>query len=283
MTRALGMAYRMEGPAALTGDWRRFGFLATRLAVIEFKLRFFGSVLGYLWTLMRPLLLFGVLYGVFSQILRLGTGVRFYPIMLLMNIVLYTYFGESTAGAVACVVDRENLVRKIHFPRMVIPLSVTLTAAMNLLTNLVAVIVFVAAAGVPVRLTWLEFPLLLVALFVLTTGLAMLLSSLYVPFRDVRPIWDVILQALFYATPIIFPLEQIAHRSQFAAHVAMCNPFATILVQARHAVLDPHAPSAASAIGGAVYLLIPAAILIGIFLVGLFTFDRLAPRIAEEL
>ena len=122
---------RILGPSALAGGPRRFATLAWTMAVLEFKLKFFGSVLGYLWQLMKPLMLFGVLYVVFTQFVRIGAGVAHYPVVLLTGIVTYTFFGEATGGCVTCVVDRENLVRRIHFPRIVIPLSVILTAYFN--------------------------------------------------------------------------------------------------------------------------------------------------------
>lgn len=273
----------MTGPAAISGDPRRFWHLALTLAFTDFKLRFFGSVLGYFWTLARPLMLFGVLYFVFSQIVPLGANVSFYPLILLSGVFLYSYFAEATSAAVQSVVDRENLVRKIHFPRMVIPLSVTLTASFNLLLNLVVVFFFMAVSGVEVRLTWLELPALLVLLVLFATGIAMLLSALFVSYRDVRPIWDVVAQALFYATPVIYPIEQVAARNETLAQVAMCNPLAAIIQQFRYALIDPDAQSAGEALGGVEMLLIPGALLVGVFVLGLWVFNRMAPRIADEL
>ena len=276
-------AYRMTGPAAISGDPRRFVALALTLAFTDFKLRFFGSVLGYFWTLVRPLMLFGVLYFVFSQIVPLGANVSYYPLILLSGVVLYSYFAEATSASVRSVVERENLVRKIHFPRMVIPLSVTLTASFNLLLSLVVVFFFMAASGVEVRLTWLELPVLIVLLALFATGLAMLLSALFVSFRDVRPIWDVITQALFYATPVIYPIEQVAARNETLAQIAMCNPLAAIIQQFRYAMIDPNAQSAGEALGGAWMLLVPASVILAMFALGLWVFDHMAPRIADEL
>jgi ABC-2 type transport system permease protein len=276
-------AQRVRGPAALAGDRGRFWNLATTLAVTDFKLRFFGSALGYLWTLVRPLLFFGVLYVVFTRLVRVGGGVAHYPSILLTAIVLYTFFAEATATAVTSVVDRESLVRKVQFPRLVIPLSTTLTAGFNLLANLVAVFVFLLLQGITPHWGWLELPLLVALLFALAAGAAALVSALYVPFRDVKPIWEVGLQALFYATPVIYPYEVVRDHSVTAAHLVMCNPLAAIIQQTRHAVIDPAAPSAAAAIGGAPYLLIPLGIIVAVCVAGYAVFDRMAPRIAEEL
>ena len=279
-TEIENFGHRIRGPSALGGDVRRFLHLTWTLAVTEFKLRFFGSVLGYLWQLMRPLMLFGVLYFVFTEFVRIGRAPHF-PVVLLLGIVLFTFFAESTGGAVSSLVDRENLVRKIHFPRMVIPLAVVLTAYFNLLLNLVVVAIFAIAQGVTPRLSWLELPVLLLILGAWAVGLSMLVSALYVRARDIRPIWEVVVQALFYASPVIYPIESIP-KAKWGPPV-MCNPLATIIEQARHAVVDPNAPSAASAIGGTARLAIPAAVVLLSVAVGFWLFNRAAPRIAEEL
>ena len=271
----------IKGPSALGGDVRRFFHLTWTLAVTEFKLRFFGSVLGYLWQLMRPLLFFGVLLLVFTQFVKLGNNVFQYPVVLLMSIVIYTFFAEATGGAVGSLVDREALVRKIHFPRMVIPLAVVLNAYFNLLLNLVAVFIFALARGVSPRLSWLELPLLLLLLGAFVTGIAMLVSALYVRFRDMRPIWEVVTQMLFYASPILYVIERIPKPSLQKA--VMCNPLATVLEQVRHSVVDSHAPSAAAAIGGAERLAIPLGLVAIVFVLGFWLFNRQAPRIAEQL
>jgi ABC-2 type transport system permease protein len=276
-------AYEMHGPTAFTGGWRRFFDLARILAVMEFKLRFFGSALGYLWTLMRPLMLFGVLLAVFSAVFDVTEGVEHYPLLLLSGMVLYFFFSESTGDAVTSLVDSENLVRKVHFPRIAIPLSVVLTATINLAMNLVAVFIFVLAFGVEPRLTWLELPLLAVVLFVFNLGLAMILSALYVPARDMDPIWSVVLQAAFYATPVLYPIELLAEENETLAHVAMANPLAAVIQQFRYAVIDPSADSAGTALGGAEWLVVPGGIVVGVFLLGLWVFNRMAPRVAEEL
>ena len=271
----------IRGPSALGDDPRRALILSIALAVTDFKLRFFGSVLGYFWQLVRPLLLFGVLYLVFTHFVRIGAGVEFYPVMLLSNIVLYTFFAEGT-GAVTSLVDREGLVRKVRFPLLAIPFAAVLLAAFNLVLNGFAVLVFAVASGVEPRVSWFELPLLLVALGVFVLGLAMLLSALYVRFRDVKPIWEVVLQLFFYGTPIIYAIETIGV-SKNVQELIMLNPLASIIQQFRHAVLDPSAPSAAAAAGGAPRLLIPTAVVLGAFALGLWFFNREAPIVAEEL
>jgi ABC-2 type transport system permease protein len=272
---------RVRGPAAFSGDLHRFLSLTRTLAVMEFKLRFFGSALGYFWQLVRPLLLFGVLYVVFTHFVRFNAGVHFFPAVLLTGIVMFTFFGDATSGAVTSVIDRENLVRKIEFPRLVVPLAVVLTAAFNLALNLLAVMVFVLAIGVKPHATWLLVPLLLLALVVLTTGVAMLLAALYPRFRDIKPIWEVVLQVVFYGSPILYALEVVPDGR--IREALMLSPLGAILQQARHWLIDPEAASAATAAGGATRLLVPAAILLGLLALGLWVFAREAPRIAEEL
>ena len=275
--------FRTVTPSAVSGDWRRTVYLSVTLAFTELKVRFFDSALGYLWSLMRPLLFFGVLYVVFNQIIRLGDDIGFYPIVLLMGIVLYTFVAEATGDAVESMIKHQSLIRAVAFPRLVIPLAVTVTAAFNLLMNLIVVFVFMALQGVDVRWTWLELPFLVGLLLILALGIALLLSVLYVRFRDIKPIWQVVLQALFYATPILYPVEVIMGRYPDALKFVMCNPLAAINQQVRYAVIDPAAPSAAAAIGGFGRLIVPLAIIAALFVAGLVCFARMAPRIAEEL
>ncbi|MFL5782710.1 MAG: ABC transporter permease [Thermoleophilaceae bacterium] len=273
----------IRGPSALGGDWRRFVHLSWTLAVTDFKLRFFGSVLGYLWQLLRPLMLFGVLLLVFTVFLPLGNDVPHYDVCLLAGIVIFTFFADATLGSVSSLVDRESIVRKIHFPRMVIPVAVVLTAYFNFVLNLLVVLGFALASGVRPRAGWLELPLLLAMLGVFALGMAMLLSSLYVRFRDVRPIWEVVAQALFYATPVIYVIDKVEHEHESWARILMWNPLSTIITQARHAVISPEIQSAATAIGGAGRLVIPIAIVVVTFALGFWSFNRAAPRIAEQL
>jgi ABC-2 type transport system permease protein len=269
-----------RGPNAFGDDLRRLVNLTFTLAANDFKLRFFGSALGYLWTLMRPLMLFGVLYFVFTEVVRFGSGVKYYPVYLLAAIVLFTFFSETTSRGVTSLIERETLLRKIRFPRMVVPLSVALHALFNLGLNLLVVFVFVFASGIDPRWTWLEMVPLILLLVMLSTGATMLLSALYVRYRDIQPIWEVILQILFYASPIIYVTESFPDSIE---REAMANPITAILTQMRHALIDPAAPTAAQAIGGGVRLLIPLAVIAVVFAVGIWVFAKEAPRIAENL
>jgi ABC-2 type transport system permease protein len=284
---ALGRPIR--GPSALTDDWARFWHLTYNIALTQWKLRFFGSVLGYVWQLMRPLLLFAVLYIFFTKIAHVGEGLGaagdYYGAQLLGSVVLFTFFAESTGVAVRSVLDAESLVRKIQFPRLVVPLSVVLVSLFNLTLNLVVVLLFAMISGVTPMWSWLELPLLVIVLALFATGFAMLLSSMFVYFRDIQPIWEVITQILFYASPIIVPLETIQKKlSPTLVHLYMCSPIATVLQQFRHAIINHAAPSAAAALGGGpIRLLAPLFVVAVICAIGFRVFNRTAPQIAENL
>jgi ABC-2 type transport system permease protein len=269
-----------RGPSAIGDDLRRFWSLTYTLAKTDFKLRFFGSALGYLWSLVRPLLLFGVLYFVFTEIVRFGDGVKHYPVYLLSSIVLFTFFSETTSRGVTSLVDRENLLRKVRFPRMVIPLSVALHSLFNLMLNLIVVFVFILASGIEPTLDWLQIPLLVGFLVVLSTGVTMLVAALFVRFRDTQPIWEVALQLLFYGSPVIYVISEVP--DSFRELVAF-NPIAVVLTQWRHAVIDQTAPTAGTSVGGIELLIVPLAIVAAVFALGLWVFTREAPRIAENL
>jgi ABC-2 type transport system permease protein len=301
----------ISGPRALGDSWPRFWHLAYNIARTEFKLKFFGSALGYLWQVMRPLLLFGVLYVFFVKIFKVdkatGAAAKFYGVQLLGSIVLFTFFGEATSGAVRSVVDRENLVRKIQFPRLAIPVSIVLLASFNLGLNLIVVMIFAVASGVRPMLSWLELPLIILVLSLLASGVAMLLSALFVRFRDISPIWEVFSQILFYSSPVILPVEKVrealAHgqlhvvvrngvHHHFYRHVLldhilyriyMLNPLVTIFQQFRHAMINPATLSAGQALNSWLALLEPLALVAAIFVLGFWYFNRQAPHIAEDL
>jgi ABC-2 type transport system permease protein len=272
----------IKGPTALGSDPRRFWHLTRTMAVTDFKLRFFGSVLGYLWQLMRPLMLFGVLYLLFAVVLKLDDA-PYYPEALLLGLVLFTFLADASRGAVGSLVARESLVRKIEFPRLAVPLSVVMTATFNLGLNLVPVFVFFVADGGTPRWSWLELPLLIGLLGALGTGLAMLLSSLFVRYRDVDPIWEIAMQVLFYASPIFYMIQTVQAHSESLAKAFMYNPVAAVIQQARHAMLGPGHPSVASVMGSDLLVLVPVAICFAVLALGYVVFDRRAPRIAEEL
>jgi len=198
--------------------------------------------------------------------------------------VLFTFFAEATTGAVRSVVDREPLVRKIQFPRLVIPLSVVLLAGFNLGLNLIVVIVFGLIEGVRPMLSWLELPLIVALLAFFATGLAMLLAALFVYFRDMQPIWDVVTQVVFYASPVIIPVTEVLKQlGPTALHLYMLNPLAVVMQQYRHAMVNHATPSAAACLGGTAHLIEPVVIVGALFALGFYVFNRTAPYVAENL
>jgi ABC-2 type transport system permease protein len=283
----------IRGPRALDESWPRFWQLTYNIARSEFKLKFFGSALGYLWQVMRPLLLFGVLYIFFVEVLHIdkaqGAAGRFYGAQLLGSIVLFTFFSEATSGSVRSVVDRESLVRKIQFPRLAIPTSVVLLAVFNLALNLVVVMIFALIEGVRPMVSWLELPLILGMLALVSAGVAMLLSALFVRFRDISPIWEVFSQILFYASPVILPAEavraELSHGSldHFLYHLYTLNPLVAIFQQFRHAVINSDAYSAGQVMESWAALIAPVSLVVIIFVLGFWVFNREAPHIAEDL
>lgn len=270
----------VRGPGALGGGVRRSAELLYLIAVTEFKRTYHGTALGYLWSLCRPLLLFGVLYLVFTEALHLGHSVRYYPAMLLFNLVLFGFFQEATGAAVSSIVAQEAVVRKTQFPRLVIPLAVVLTALFNMSLNFIAVLVFMLASGVQIGIGWLGFPLIVLALLVFTTAVSMIVSSLYPRYRDVAIIWTVLSTALFYATPVLYPLLIV---SSGLREILAMNPLAPIFETAYVWMIDPTAKGAAEIAGGWPMLAIPAILYCAVCVFAVWIFRRQAPRIAEDL
>jgi ABC-2 type transport system permease protein len=280
------MGAPIPGPTAFGSDRTRLWRLSWTLAVTDFRLRFFGSALGYLWTLMRPLMLFGVLYFVFAVLFDLGATAKYQPVALLMGIVMFQFLGEATTLGVRSLLQRESLVRKIDFPLIAVPLAAVLTATFTLLLNFIPITVFLIASGGRPMVAWIEVPFLMLALAALAFGLVCLLSSLFVRYRDVEPIWDVVMQILFYATPIIYPIQRILDDNsipRWVPRALMANPFAALIQQTRHAFIDPTHLSATQALGEDWRLVIPIGITLVIIAAGIKVFTQLTPSIAEEL
>ena len=266
-------------PSAFGDDRRRLARVTATLAKTEFKLHYRGSVLGYLWSVMQPLMMFAVLYVVFSAIVGLD-DIKYYPVYVLSAVVLWTYFSEATTAGVNSLMQGEGLLRKMRFPSVAIPLSVSLKALFNLGVNWLVVLVFALASGVRPRLSWLELPLLVVLLVALGTGVTLMLSSLYVRYRDTQAIWRVFERALFFVSPIFYTATQYPEAIR---EIAGMTPIVMILTEMRHAFIDPSAPSAADVVGGAPWLLVPIVLSVASFGLGMLVFNRQAPHIAERL
>jgi ABC-2 type transport system permease protein len=271
----------IRGPSALGGGTRRFFDLLWLSAVTEFKLGYHGTILGFLWSFVRPLILFGVLLVVFTQVFRLGSEVENYPAMLLLNILLFDFFSQATQQASTSVVRSESIVRKMQFPRLVIPLSVVLTNLMHLGLSLIVVFGFLIVYGVEPIWTWLLMPVILAAFVALTTAASMLLAAAYVRVRDIGIIWSVMTTVLFYASPILYPVEVAPPAFQ---DVIALNPLTPLFEQTREWIIDPNAPGAVEAVAGQSWLLVVSlGISAAVCVAGPMVFNRMAPRVAEEL
>ncbi|MCL4287364.1 MAG: ABC transporter permease [Thermoleophilia bacterium] len=271
----------VRGPSAFGGGRRRFLELLLLMAMTDFKKTFFGTVLGYAWSLLRPLLTFAVLLVVFTRIIRIGSQIPSYPMFLLFNIVFFGFFQEATMTATTAVVGRESIVRKTQFPRLVIPLAAVLTALLNLGMNLIAVVVFFLFFGVGPMWTWLLFPVLLGLMLVLACAVATLLSALYVRRRDVAIIWGVLSMALFYGSMVLIPISFVPEG--LLRDLMFINPLVPIMVQAHQWIIDPGALGAVEAAGGWLGLLPAAIVFVGVCAWSTHFFNREAPRVAEEL
>lgn len=269
-----------QRPEVLGSDFKRFWSLTWTLAITDFKLRFYGSALGVAWSLLRPFALFGVIYVVFVEIAKVGEDVKNFPAYILVSMILFQFWGEIVGGCVDCLVQRENLLRKMRFPRLVIPFSIAVGALLNLGMTLIAVLGFIiAVTGLTPTLEWLELIPVVLVLLTFGLGLGLLLGALFVRFRDIAPIWDVVAQMLFYASPILYVATNQVPGDWLQLY--LCNPLASLFTEIRHAMMDPKAAGVFEAMG--VKALIPAAVIVVTLALGAWVFTREAPRVAENL
>jgi len=271
---------RRLGRALEVRDARRFALLVGTLAVAQIRLRYLDAALSYVWAVARPTVFFAITWAIFSHVTDLDEGVRFYAAYLFLGIVLWTFFSEATATATGSLVQQGHLLRKIPVPPIAIPLATALTSLFDLAMSLVVVFAFALASGVRPQVGWLELPLLLVYLGALTCGVSMLLAIAYVRFRDIDHVWGISRQVLFYVSAIFYVVASLPNAVE---RLTLVNPVAVVLTQARHALLDESAPSAAEAAGGYLYLLPSLAIVIAVLVLGLLAFARTTPWLAERL
>jgi ABC-2 type transport system permease protein len=257
--------------------------LLKQLVKTDFKIRYQGSVLGYLWTLLRPLALFTVLYIVFVKFLRVGDEIPYFAVYLLLGIVFWNFFVEVTMGSVGAIVGKSDIMRKLSFPRYVIIVSGSFSALINLAINLIVVFMFMMLSHVPLRANNLLIVLPLAELFILSLSAGLLLSALYVRFRDINYIWEVALQAGFYATPILYPITIVMTMSMFAAKLLMLNPMAQIIQDARSFLVTDQTQTIATIYGTSWARLIPVSIVLLLAVVSVLYFKKRSPYFAEEV
>ena len=273
----------MDISKRLKNKYAYSAILLRQLVITEFKLRYKGSVLGYVWSLLRPLALFAVLYVVFVQYLKFGADIPHFAVSLLLGVVLWNYFVEVTTNGLSSIVNRGDLMRKLAFPRYVIVVAGSFSALINLAINLLVVGVFVVLNGVDLSWSILWLVPLIIQLFVLGLSLAFLLSALYVKFRDIGYIWELVLQAGFYATPIIYPITMVTAVSLSAAQIMLLNPVAQIIQDARAAVISADTPTVASLYEDPFVRIIPIAIVLILMVVSVLYFRKKSPGFAEEI
>lgn len=246
----------------------------------DFKLRYQGSALGYLWSLLRPLMMFGVLYVVFTQVIKVGNRIPYYPQWLLLGLVLWTFFVESTMSGMNSIVGRGDLIRKVNIPKYIIVISTTISAFVNFAINMIVVFIFMYFGHVPLRWTVIFAPIFIAELIVFSMAISFLLSALFVKFRDFSHIWEVALQVLFYATPILYQLDFPPLK---LAKLMSISPLAQIFQDMRSIMITPETITTKEIFGSQLGRLIPMAIVLGLLIVSTWYFRRSSRKFAEEL
>jgi ABC-2 type transport system permease protein len=255
--------------------------LLAELVRTDFKLRYQGSVLGYAWSLLRPLLLFLILYIVFVKFLKLGSSIPHFPIYLLFGIVIWNFFNEMTVQSLGSIVGRGDLIRKIRIPRWIIVLSSSISALINLLLNLIVVIVFLFINHVDLLRSTLFVPLILLEVYIFALGISLFLSAAYVKYRDIGYIWEVIMQAGFYMTPILYPIALITNLK--LQKLIMLSPMAQTIQDARYAAISHDTITTSKIFNGGWYAYIPYLIVIVVFILGTIYFRSQAKYFAEDI
>ncbi len=256
--------------------------LLSELVKTDFKLRYQGSVLGYLWALIKPLMMFAILYVVFCKILRWGGDIPHYPVYLLVGTVFWNFFTECTGQGIHAIEVRGDLIRKISFPKYIVVVSATSTAVINVLINICVVIIFALINGVTPTWSWLLVLPSLIELYILALGISLLLGSINVKYRDIGSIWEVITQALFYAVPIIYPVKMITTASPLAAKILLINPIAQVIQDVRHNLITTAAETTWE-VSGMVWGFVAIAIVIVVFGISVLYFRKKAKYFAEEV
>lgn len=257
--------------------------LLGELVRTDFKLRYQGSALGYAWSLLRPLMLFIILYVVFVVIFPLGKGIPHYPIYLLLGIVLWNFFNELTVLSLSSIVEQGALLRKIRIPRWIIVLSTSISALINLFFNLLVVLVFIFINHADLLKSALLFPFILLEIYLFALGISLWLSALFVKYRDIKYIWEVVLQAGFYLTPILYPVSKITNVT--AQKLMMLNPMAQAVQDSRYTVVshDPKVVTASRLFQGGWHEYIPFVLVILLLLSGLRYFRGQSKYFAENV
>lgn len=262
---------------------RKNRILLKELTKTDFKLRYQGSVLGYLWALLRPLMMFAILYVVFAKLLKIGNDIPHYPVYLLCGTTMWSFFTECTSQGIQAIVNRGDLLRKISFPKYIVVVSATLTAVINMLINLVVIIIFALINGVTPSFSWLLVIPSLIEIYFLSLGIAFLLGSINVKYRDITSIWDVLVQALFYAVPVIYPISLVAASSQLAAKVILLNPISQAIQDIRFNLITNQTITTWNYIHNPVLVILPIILVVFLLLISALIFRKRSKFFAEEV
>lgn len=265
---------------------RKNRILLGELAKTDFKLRYQGSVLGYLWAVLRPLLMFAILYFVFAKMLKLGSDIPHYPVYLLTGTVLWNFFTECTGQGIQAIVQRGDLLRKISFPKYIVVVASTVTPLINLAINLGVVVVFALINGVLPSWSWLLVPFSILELYGFALGISFLLGAANVKYRDVTSIWDVVTQALFYAIPIIYPLSMFIDGGAsglLSAKILMLNPIAQAIQDIRHNLISETTITTWDLMPNVWVEILPIFLVIVVFVAAILFFRKKSRRFAEEV
>lgn len=258
--------------------------LLREMVKTDFKLRYQGSLIGHLWSILKPLMLFTIMYLVFVRFLRFDDGTPHYAISLLMGMVTWNFFSEATSMGMMSIVSRGDLLRKLNFSKEIIVISSVVGAAINYAINLLVVFVFALVNGISISFGWLMIFPLFVELFLFSAGIAFVLATLFVKYRDIGPIWEVIMQAGMYATPIIYSLTFILQRGQVTvAKLMMLNPLAQIIQDLRHFIVFSGSTRGWDLIGLKMIAVVPYILPFIVFGIGYYIFHRNAKKFAEIL
>jgi len=241
------------------------------LAWVEFKQRYKNSVLGYFWSLLEPLLMFAVLYIVFSNLMRVQ--VEHYQLFLLQGIIMWSFFTRSTSASLMAIAGKPQLVKKVYFPRDILVISGCITALLMSIFESIVFLAFLLFFGIPLSVNIAYLPIIIFLFFMIALGTSLVLAALNVYYRDIQYIWALVLQIGFFATPVIFPLSVFP---PYLLKVLSYNPLAQVIFLARDVTLYSKVPNMASFL-----FVIFIAVVVLVF--GYVIFTRLEPRFAEEL
>lgn len=245
------------------------------LAKTDFKLRYHGSALGYFWALLKPLLTFAVLNFVFSSVFNpRGTGADTYSLQLLVSLVMFYFFSEGTSAGMSSLLSKAQLVTKIYVPRWTIILASTINATLIFLMNLVIVAFFFAIKGfMPHFPAILMFLLFSIFIYIIVLSFSLITAPLFVKFRDLAMIWEVLLMIILYASPIIYPLATLP--AKYHTFILL-NPLAFIIHFTKESLINNHFASFGQY---AIFI----SIVFGVFVLSIFSYRKFIPKVAEDI